>query len=509
MKILPADGSYTTFCDLVTGYRTLSVIIQAVTSGIIDRVGRQRCTVDQLIETTDLKAEEGRRFVALLENLGILERYDDQLYLSRFAQRYLDKTSALSQRNVLEFEQLLIKNWDGLGTVLREGRSSMVSDQPLAAYQQRLGLFQKAMREAALIRSKELWDTFPDLPETGVIIDAGAGDGTYLQEFLRRHPLWHALACDLPDVCALNEADYETGAISSHSCNLLDPTECGDFVARHKNSAAVLLLSNFIHCYSAAENRALLAQLKDLLVEDGLLIIHDFFSDGNSFGALYDLHMLINTYNGRTYTFAETVRMLEESGFNDGDIIELPSYSHAISATRHSRQHVGKSDPLFLLRSKARSLGFFAAAAVDPASIRSEPWVKAKCQYGCSCYGRKWSCPPHSLAADEFKELLGSYTKAMIVAGQPPLRSFQEQLLELEKAAFLHGWKKALVFSGGPCTWCESCADDRCRFPEKRRPSLESCGCDVFALAEQCGIPLAPIRNSDDFIQYIGLLLVE
>ena len=509
MKILPADGSYTTFCDLVTGYRTLSVIIQSVTSGIIDRVGRERCTVDQLLETIDLKAEEGRRFVALLENIGILERYDDQLYLSRFAQRYLDKESALSQRNVLEFEQLLVKNWDGLGHVLRGGRSSIVTDQPLADYKQRLELFQKAMREAALIRSKELWDAFPDLPETGVIIDAGAGDGTYLQEFLRRYPKWQAVACDLPDVCTLNGAGFASEAISSYPCNLLDPVECGDFVARHKYSAAVLLLSNVIHCYSASENRALIAQLKELLTEDGILIVHDFFSDGNSYGALYDLHMLVNTYNGRAYTFDETVSMLHESGFNDCNIAALPSYSHAILATRHGNARDRKCDPLFVLRQQALVLGFFAAAVVDPASIRSEPWVKAKCQYGCMFYGRKWSCPPHSLAADEFQQLLRSYSKAMVVAGQPPLQAFQKKLLELEKAAFLHGWKKALVFTGGPCTWCESCADNRCRFPEKRRPSLESCGCDVFALAELCGITVAPIRKSDDFIQYIGLLLVE
>ena len=88
-------------------------------------------------------------------------------------------------------------------------------------------------------------------------------------------------------------------------------------------------------------------------------------------------------------------------------------------------------------------------------------------------------------------------------------RSEQEQLLELEREAFLGGFKKALVFSGGPCSWCESCADGQCRFPEKRRPSLESCGCDVFALAESCGIPLAPLKSSDDFAQYVGLLLVD
>jgi predicted metal-binding protein len=108
-----------------------------------------------------------------------------------------------------------------------------------------------------------------------------------------------------------------------------------------------------------------------------------------------------------------------------------------------------------------------------------------------------------------FEELLGCYSRALLVAGQPPLRDFQEHLLALEKEAFLSGFKKALVFSGGPCCWCEACPPERCSHPEKRRPSLESCGCDVFALAERCGIPIAALRSSDDFIQYIGLLLVD
>jgi predicted metal-binding protein len=108
-----------------------------------------------------------------------------------------------------------------------------------------------------------------------------------------------------------------------------------------------------------------------------------------------------------------------------------------------------------------------------------------------------------------FEELLGCYSRALLVAGQPPLRDFQEHLLGLEKEAFLGGFKKALVFSGGPCCWCETCPADRCSHPEKRRPSLESCGCDVFALAKSCGIPVAPLRDSNDFVQFIGLLLVD
>lgn len=508
LGILPSDSSYTTFCNLVTGYRVMNVIMQAVESGLIDVVGEQGCPIDELPGATGMKEEEGRRFVSLLVNIGFLERYGDHLYLSLFARKFLLKDSELSQRSVLEFEKVLIGTWNRLGAVLRDGQGSLVTDLPPGEWENRRGIFQKAMGEAARIRANELWGAIAFLPETGLIIDVGAGDGTYLKEFLKRYPYWRAVACDLPEVFTDHGSDSREACMSKRPCNILDPKERDELVSRHKGAVSMLLLSNFIHCYSEPENIAIISQLRDLLKEDGLLVIHDFFRDGNSFGALYDIHMMVNTYNGRTFTFDETICILQEAGFLHNSVIELPSYSHGIVARRNAPDGA-TGDSLFLLRRLARSLGFFAAAGVDPGLIRIEPWVKAKCRYGCMFYGRKWSCPPHSLESDEFRELVGSYSKAMIVAGQPPLRDFQGKLLELEKKAFLMGFKKALVFTGGPCSWCESCDDTRCRFPEKRRPSLESCGCDVFALAETCGIPVAPIKTSDDFIQYIGLLLVE
>ena len=486
----------------------LTVIMQAVETGIVEAVGRQPCTVEDLLRVTGLKEDEGQRFVALLVAVGIMESFGNLLSLSAFSRRYLFAGSETNQLNALAFEQVLIAKWGGLGDVLRNGQSSAVGNLPPEEYQGRLSLHQKAMHEAALMRSRELWDSLPCLPETGVVMDIGAGDGTYLNEFLKGHPQWRAIACDLPDVLAVNRAAYENTGITTHACNVAADEELRSLVSHHKGSCSVILLSNIIHCYSRQENLAMISRLGDLLTEDGMLVIHDFFTDGNGFGALYDIHMMVNTYNGRTYSFAETSRMLQEAGFADSNVIELQSCSHAVIAGRRHLQGV-RRDTRFLLHNKARALGFFAVVDIDPATVPIEPWVKAKCRYGCMFYGKKWSCPPHSLQPAEFRELLGCYTKAVLVAGQPPLREFQERLLDLEKTAFLHGCKKALAFSGGPCSWCESCAAEACLFPEKRRPSLEACGCDVFSLAENYGIPVAPVRNRGDFVQYIGLLLVE
>jgi predicted metal-binding protein len=507
MKILPSDNSYSTFCDLTSGYRMFCVMAEALRSGVIDALEAGKRTVEELLAEAGLKTEEGRRFIDLLVNIGLLERYDGNLFLSRFSRSYLSRSSATSQRHVIEFEPLLVENWRKLGTVLHEGQGALIREQSPDDYRERLQLFQQAMTEAAQVRSGELWDAVTLLPERGTIIDIGAGDGAYLREFLVRHPLWQGIACDLPDVCLQTATDAIPENLSFHPCNILDRQGLGALVASHRATADVLLFSNICHCYGTTENEVLLQQAGELLAADGLLIVHDFFRDANSSGALYDLHMLVNTYNGRSYTTVETVAMLHSAGLEHYVEIELPSRSLAIVATRN-QPYQGLSS-LFSLKKQAAALGFFAAVELDPARIKAEAWVKAKCAYGCSQYGKRWSCPPHAMDQAGFDELLGCYSQALLVAGQPPLRDFQEKLLGLEREAFLGGFKKALVFSGGPCCWCESCDDTMCRFPEKRRPSLESCGCDVFALAESCGISVAPLRNSDDFVQYVGLLLVD
>src|SRR5512133_327158 len=202
MKILPSDNSYRTFCDLTSGYRMFCVMGEAVRSGIIDLLEDAELTIEGLLTATTLRAEEGRRFIDLLVNVGLLERYNEKLFLSRFSRSYLSRTSATGQRHVLEFEPILMDKWRQLGTVLEQGQGNLNVEQTPPEYAQRLQLYQQAMGEAAVVRSRELWDAVTQLPEQGTIIDIGAGDGTYLRSFLSFHPGWNAVACDLPDVCA-------------------------------------------------------------------------------------------------------------------------------------------------------------------------------------------------------------------------------------------------------------------------------------------------------------------
>jgi SAM-dependent methyltransferase len=310
------------------------VMREAISSGVIDLLEEESLPLDELLSATELMREEGARFIALLVEVGLLEQYAGRYSLSRFSRTYLSRLSATSQRQVMAFEPLLLENWQKLGVVLQKGQGVLGGEQPPDEYRRRLHLFQQAMAEAAKVRSRELWEAITPLPEQGTIIDIGAGDGTYLREFLARHPAWLGIACDLPDVCREATAAALPANLSFYPCNILDRQELADLVTSHGATADLLLFSNICHCYSKTENEALLLQAGALLVEAGRLIVHDFYRDANGFGAMYDLHMLVNTYNGRSYTIAETAAMVQNAGFGQNEVIELPSRSLAMVASR-------------------------------------------------------------------------------------------------------------------------------------------------------------------------------
>lgn len=334
--IAPEESSYRTFCAFTTGYRTFMVVSEALQSGVIDLLEERDLSMEELLTATAFGTDVGVRFIDLLVSMGLVQEHGGRLRLAPFSRTYLCRDSRQSQRHVIAFEKLLLENWSRLGTVLQEGQGALIRERSPAECRERLDLFQQAMGETARIRSLELWDAMPLAPARGTIIDIGAGDAVYLREFLVRHPSWQGVACDLPEVCNRMLSTGLAEKIRPYPCNILDESELSRFVGCYRGMADLLLFSNLCHCYGVAENRRLLHHAAGLLSAAGKLVIHDFFKDTGSFGAMYDLHMLVNTYNGRCYSTCEMGELLKEAGFSWQTVVELPSGSLAIVAVLRS-----------------------------------------------------------------------------------------------------------------------------------------------------------------------------
>jgi predicted metal-binding protein len=138
-----------------------------------------------------------------------------------------------------------------------------------------------------------------------------------------------------------------------------------------------------------------------------------------------------------------------------------------------------------------------------PASrISVADWVRLKCMYGCTLYGRSWSCPPASPSLEEARKILREYRTALFVTFKPgkDAGKMNEILLEMERKLFLEGYCKAFAFFPSPCSLCKKCAYPKdCKHPGKKRPTPEAMGIDVFRTAANAGIRMDVLKEKKPF----------
>jgi len=122
----------------------------------------------------------------------------------------------------------------------------------------------------------------------------------------------------------------------------------------------------------------------------------------------------------------------------------------------------------------------------------------------CGNYGANYSCPPFCGTTAEIAEKLEKYEIGVLLQysremdvrpGNRQVREsklhFHRSLLRLERGLKKAGFSGLWGISAGSCSLCENCtapAGEPCRYPSKRRSSLEALGIDVLALLAGLGL---------------------
>ena len=287
---------------------------------------------------------------------------------------------------------------------------------------------------------------------SGPLLDIGGGAGSLIRALLPLAPASGAVLFDIPEVIEAARTLYP----DAKDWEKITPV-AGDFRTHvFEEQFALVCMGNFLHAYGQKEARELLLKATALVSDNGILVIHYYFPDRRGpvpeKGALYDLAMMLNTFNGACHDTATIVGWLEEAKIKTIAIKDLATDSAVILAKKNGSLQ-SSPDPWADL---AAGLGFDDIIRIPPRDVVTASWVAAKCEFGCRGFGQNLQCPPLGMDHNKTRQLPDAYTTAFLVRGAPPGKDFHKALLGLEKQAFLDGFHKALVFGAGPCPVCSA-----------------------------------------------------
>jgi predicted metal-binding protein/2-polyprenyl-3-methyl-5-hydroxy-6-metoxy-1,4-benzoquinol methylase len=524
---LDADLSLTSFQfleDLSTAYWFSQALFSAIELGIFDCIEHAFPTTAELAGLSSCKVLELTRLLTVLERMELIMQVDGHWSNSQIITLYLTKTSSSYMGNFLLYRKYMQDGWQTLTQKVSLHKHDRNSFSPVEQdYDTKIFHYVQAMDQLLVHKAKDIVRILNPSAWQSPILDVGGGAGALGRALLRsQKESFHDTSIsecsddllELEEVLRAARAIYTDDA-DWHRINTL----AGDF--RHysgRKKYGLIVLSNFLHAYSQDEAEKLLQKAVSLLSPEGMILIHDYFPDRlgitPSKAPLYDLAMMLNTFNGRCHNSYEVSNWLDSAGMAQTQIRDLETDSSIIvSVMKKTEIPIFSSHNSRVLEEwpyLARQEGFKRATVLSVEQIIIGPWVRKKCQYGCDRYGKGLQCPPYGMDNDATQEMIESYSWCLLVEGMPPGRSFHEKLLSLEAKAFLAGFHKAFAFTAGHCPVCDTCpADGECRFPAKARPSMESSGIDVYGTASQAGFSLVPVQEKMQYVKYIGLLMLE
>ena len=176
------------------------------------------------------------------------------------------------------------------------------------------------------------------------------------------------------------------------------------------------------------------------------------------------------------------------------------------------------------LLEKGRAYGLNAIFPFSIDKIEVAEWVHLKCRYGCNQYNTNWCCPPATPSPDKVRAILSEYSTALLLVGSTSCSDFYlnnqhkrisqvrcwKGTISLERVLFLEGYYKAFSLVGECCALCKECAyPDDCRFPQEKRPSVESFSIDVVGTLKNLGTTSTVAAKTCETYNYYGIILLE
>jgi hypothetical protein len=317
--------------QIATGFWASKALMAAVELELFTKLsGGKQMTLKELRQTLEMKERPTDVFASALASLGLLQvtskKDGERLFAnSPVSEIFLDKSKASYMGDIITmFDKRLYKAWDKLVESLKSnkpvnaadgGGAESIFDQ--AKSKQAIGEIQKfthAMHGVSIGPAMQLPRMY-DFSKHRRMMDIGGGSGVYAIQVVKANPHMIATVLDLEPVCQVAE-QY----IKIHNLQDKINTKHLDFFKEDiPKGYDIAFLSLILHDYTEEKGIALLKKIYNSLTNDGVVVISEWLlndeKSGPAASALMGLNMIIETYGGKNYSYAEIADMLNQAGF--------------------------------------------------------------------------------------------------------------------------------------------------------------------------------------------------
>lgn len=163
-----------------------------------------------------------------------------------------------------------------------------------------------------------------DLSGRHQLFDVGGGPGTYSIFLVKRYPGLRAIVFDIPQTIPIaKEIIAQSGVVDRVT------TRSGDYLKDDFGQGNdVVLLSGILHSEGPECNRSIFAKAYASLIPGGIVVVRENLinEEGTSpiRAVLFSLNMVVNTYEGKSYSASEVMNLMESVGFVESAVVPFP-----------------------------------------------------------------------------------------------------------------------------------------------------------------------------------------
>ena len=338
--------NYGDLLETVRGFCPARIILSAQELGIYDALekgrdaketelqqvsnGAKGCGADEVAQRLSLNPRACSLLLNALVAIGLVVKRDGRYENSPLArERLVSSNPHYGGRGIMHMAQLW-DSWSHLSNILRYGDEGRLER---SRSEEQYHHFVGAMYDYGYQRAKELAESL-DLQDLSFFLDLGGGPASYSIALCEKNPHLRARLFDKAPAI-----DIAREKVKAHDLEARIQLCVGDFDYDSIGSQWELIFaSHIIHSRSEEENRRLLREIHQALIPGGRLLLQDFYTNADFTeppnAALFAINMLVNTQDGRTYSFDELANWLEDCGFASHRILPSPPGADLIEAIK-------------------------------------------------------------------------------------------------------------------------------------------------------------------------------